>query len=152
MKILKYPHRKLRKISKEVKDPLDRKTTSCIQKMLIAIQQSNKGIGLAAIQIGIPLRIIVFFHFLNRNYQVMINPKIFLKDTQLISIEETCLSIPFKRVRVPRYKSIAVEYLNIDGNIRKEVFKDFHSILIQHEVDHLDGKLIIDYEDFDEDL
>ena len=111
-------------------------------KDMLATMLHNKGYGLSAIQIGVPLRVVVMD---DSNPIFLINPKIVKKSDELISYKEGCLSIPKVFFRVDRPKTVTIEYLDIEGNEQTSVFTDFDSICIQHEIDHLNGVLMIDY-------
>ena len=115
--------------------------------MLETMYAAN-GIGLAAIQIGIPKRIIVLDISRNeekKNPMYFINPVIQNKDSQKATYEEGCLSVPNQFAEIDRPKTCRVEYLDYYG---KKSFLDAEGLLatcIQHEMDHLEGILFIDY-------
>ncbi|WP_343189673.1 peptide deformylase [Buchnera aphidicola] len=143
MKILQYPDKRLRKKAKPIKK-ISEKIKKIIDNMFKTMIH-NEGIGLAATQININLQIIVIGKINNIcNSFALINPKI-MKKSGSSSIEEGCLSIPKRKIFVPRYEKIKVKGLNLKG--QKAIFtaKSLLSICIQHEIDHLKGKLIIDY-------
>ena len=75
---------------------------------------------------------------------VLVNPDVTVLDEEMIEDWEGCLSIPDLRGRVPRYKSIHVQALDRNGNPRDFVATDFHARVIQHEFDHLNGKVYLD--------
>ncbi|WP_343189639.1 peptide deformylase [Buchnera aphidicola] len=143
LKILKYPDKRLRIKAKPVKK-INYNIQKIINKMFKIMKKKN-GIGLAATQINIHLQIIVIEKLLNINTpMVLINPKI-IKKKGKIKFEERCLSIPNKKGIITRSKIIKVSTLNYFG--KKYIFqaKSILSICIQHEIDHLIGKLFIDY-------
>ncbi|WP_367679834.1 peptide deformylase [Buchnera aphidicola] len=143
MKILLYPDKKLRKKAKPVQK-INEKIKIIINNMFKTMLY-NEGIGLAATQVDIHLQIIVIGKINNLcNPFALINPKI-IKKSGYTSIEEGCLSIPKKKFFVPRYKKIKVKGINEKG--KKIIFtaESLLSICIQHEIDHLIGKLILDY-------
>ena len=74
----------------------------------------------------------------------MINPVITNTSKEMIIWEETCISLPNCTGMVKRHKSIQVEFLDIKGKKQKQKYKDFNAVIIQHEIDHMDGKLILD--------
>lgn len=74
----------------------------------------------------------------------MINPEIIEKSQEMIVEEEACLSLPDLRGNVARHKKITVSYLDEDGKAKTKKYSDFDAIIIQHEIDHLDGVLFID--------
>ncbi len=103
------------------------------------------GIGLAATQINIQKRIIVIDVSEDRNNSmIMINPEILASDGVEL-MQEGCLSVPGYYDDIERAERIKYSYLNLDGKLIEEEAGDLLSICIQHEIDHLDGKLFIDY-------
>ena len=134
-----YPHPVLRKTALPV-GAID-KTTHYLIKNMSRIMNSNKAIGLAATQVGVLKRVVVVD--IGEGLISMINPEIlsgFGKDF----MEEGCLSLPEMVVRVGRMESVFVKYF--DKN-EKEVEREFRGLtarVIQHEVDHLEGVLMID--------
>ena len=100
---------------------------------------ANKGLGLAAPQIGKNLRLIVTIN------DVLINPEI-IESSNFTSSIEQCLSCPGKKININRAAYIKVAYINDSNKHCIKEFKDLNAFCIQHELDHLDGKLIIDYE------
>ncbi|WP_343189875.1 peptide deformylase [Buchnera aphidicola] len=142
-KILTYPNKKLRCISKPVKR-IDIKIQNIIDKMFETMISEN-GIGLSAIQVNIPLQIITILDTKNFNKKItIINPKIKKKKKKILQ-NEGCLSFPNQQALVPRYKYLEIEALNYFGKNIKIYAKSLLSICIQHEIDHLFGKLFIDY-------
>ena len=146
IELVKYPDVFLRKVSKDVVFPLDDKTQRLVKWMMRAMY-NNHGIGLAAIQVGYPLRMFVID--VNRSFehpQIFINPKIIKKSKESLTDFEGCLSAPGKRGEVKRYIRITLKYQDEKG---EEIVKTFYNLAarcIQHEMDHLEGKLCIDYE------
>ena len=117
-------------------------------KDLFETMYHHKGIGLAAIQVGIPKRIIVL-DVLQKDEQknplCFINPIIKNLSDEKSKYEEGCLSIPDTFIEIERPKKCLVEYIDIDGKKKNMECDDLLSTCIQHEVNHLDGKLIIDF-------
>ncbi|QIQ42056.1 MAG: peptide deformylase [Buchnera aphidicola (Microlophium carnosum)] len=143
LKILYYPDIRLRLIAKPV-NIVDKKIKKIINNMIDTMHQ-EEGIGLAATQVNIQLQIIVINTMeQEKNNLVLINPKIIKKEGN-ISIEEGCLSIPEYRASVPRYNYIRVQSINLYGEKIETEAESIMSICIQHEIDHLKGKLFIDY-------
>jgi peptide deformylase len=109
------------------------------------------GIGLAAIQVGVPRRIIVLDvaqredESAPRDPMVMINPEILTLSDEAVVREEGCLSIPEYYAEVERPAALRVRFLDRDGRQREIEAKGVLATCVQHEVDHLDGKLFIDY-------
>ncbi len=105
------------------------------------------GVGLAASQVGFDGSLIVFdpeSEKKNGLYQVLINPKIIESHGEILSEDEGCLSVPGFRSNVRRARIIVVEGLDRDGNPVSLEAEGFLAILLQHEIDHLNGKLFID--------
>jgi len=106
------------------------------------------GVGLAGVQIGIPLRIFVIeAHLEKENFhfrEVFINPTIIREFGNLVKHPEGCLSIPQIAALVERHESIEIEWWNEKWEYQKKVFDGFAARIIQHEYDHLGGELYID--------
>lgn len=113
---------------------------------LIDTYQSIKCLGLALPQIGYNKRAFIINAKsigIGENYIVMINPVIVYRSIELYNYTEGCLSLPDARFNYSRPKHITVEYLDINFNKHTLNASDLASICIQHELDHLDGKLVI---------
>ena len=115
--------------------------------MLDTLYAAN-GIGLAAIQIGVPQRIIVMDisrNKENKNPMYFVNPVIKNRDLEKSIYEEGCLSVPNQFAEIERSRKCEVEYLDYNG--KKEILKaeGLLATCIQHEIDHLEGILFIDY-------
>ena len=144
--LVEYPDVFLRNISKEVKFPLEDKTERLIKWMAKAMYQ-NLGIGLAAIQVGYELRMFIMdCTRAQNNYQVFINPKIIKTSDEMLTDSEGCLSAPGKQGEVKRHLRITLNYKDKEGEEHTKTFYNLEARCIQHELDHLDGKLCIDYE------
>lgn len=105
------------------------------------------GVGLAAIQAGIDQSLIVYdpdSDTVQRNFQVLINPRILEYHGSIVSEEEGCLSVPDMRCDINRAERIIVEGLDRDGNPLKFEAEGVPAIILQHEIDHLNGILILD--------
>jgi len=143
LKILKFPDPRLRIKAKELKF-IDKEINLILGEMKELMYEAD-GIGLAATQVGINLRIFTFDISEEKNSpQVAINPKIISKSQEKIEFEEGCLSIPGLRLPIKRAKKIVVKWLDEKGNEYQKEIENLESVLFQHEIDHLDGKLIID--------
>ena len=138
-----YPNELLRKVSKEVKD-IDQKLSKIYDEMCI-LMNNEKGIGLAAPQIGINERFFISKDFSNDSDQtiIFINPEIIEAD-DIVESKEGCLSIPGHYDYVKRNNRILVSYFDLSGKNEKKEFSDIQSIVFQHELDHLDGILFPD--------
>ncbi|CAL4323268.1 peptide deformylase [Buchnera aphidicola] len=143
LKILQHPDKRLRKKAKPVKK-IDKKIQKIIHDMLETMYK-KKGIGLAATQVNIHLQIIVIDITKDKKKPIiLINPKK-TYEYGIIQIEESCLSISNVTKNINRSHIIKIEALNYYGQKTKISAKDLLSICIQHEMDHLQGKLLIDY-------
>ena len=144
--IITEPNKLLRQISKPV-NGVGKEEQKLMDDMLETMYAAN-GIGLAAIQIGVPKRIIVID--LNRDEiqkkpMYFVNPVIKNKDPLKVTYEEGCLSVPNQFAEVDRPSKCEVEYLDYDGNKKLLKAEGLLATCIQHEMDHLEGILFIDY-------
>ncbi|HAS6362769.1 TPA: peptide deformylase [Vibrio vulnificus] len=143
LQVLTFPDDRLRTVAKPVE-----KVTPEIQKIvddMIETMYDEEGIGLAATQVDINQRIVVIDISESRNEpMVLINPEILEKRGE-DGIEEGCLSVPGARALVPRAAEVTVKALDRDGNEFTLEADDLLAICIQHELDHLQGKLFVDY-------
>ena len=145
-KILTEPNKILRQISLPV-EKVGNEERKLMDDMLETMY-SARGIGLAAIQIGIPKRIIVMDlskEGEKKEPKYFVNPIIKNKNKKLATYEEGCLSVPGQFAEIDRPSECEVEYLDYDG---KKIFLNASGLLatcIQHELDHCEGKLFIDY-------
>ena len=120
--------------------------TSTLDKMLNFMYE-NHGIGLAANQVGILKRMIVIDLQENdiKKPYFLINPEIIEHSKETVIGEEGCLSVPDQRYKVERYAKVRVKYLDKDGKENIIDADGLFAVCLQHEIDHLDGKLYIDY-------
>ncbi len=144
--ILTEPNQILRQISKPV-EKVGKEEQQLMNDMLDTMYSAN-GIGLAAIQIGVPKRIIVMDLSKDKNKKeprYFVNPVIKDKDILKSTYEEGCLSVPNQFAEIDRPKKCVVEYLDYFG--KKKILKaeGLLATCIQHEMDHLEGILFIDY-------
>ena len=103
-----------------------------------------EGIGLAAPQVGISLRMFVMQVGANEG-TTFINPEIIeFDDGEMFEFQEGCLSFPLSRGWVTRPKRVKVKYTDLDKKEQTKVFEDLEAVCVQHEIDHLNGKLFID--------
>jgi peptide deformylase len=109
---------------------------------MIETMVNYQGVGLSAIQIGVPKRIIIAVE--NDNLQLLVNPVITRKLQRETETWEGCLSIPGRQVRVSRPAKCDVDYQDLDGNHHSACFSGLMARIVQHEMDHLDGILITD--------
>ena len=146
IELVKYPDVFLRSASKDVPFPLDDKTSRLVKFMAKAMYQ-HEGVGLAAIQVGYQLRIFVMDCSKSREeYKVFINPKIISTSDETMTDFEGCLSAPGRQEEVKRYLRIVLNYQNEKGEENTKTFYNLEARCVQHEMDHLEGKLCIDYE------
>ena len=136
-------------ILKKISDPIEKvgfNEKKLVNDLFETMYDSN-GIGLAAVQVGILKRILVI-DISNKdekkNPLSLINPVIKKVSNETSIYEEGCLSIPDTFIEIERPKICEVEYIDIDGKIKSLKCDGLLSTCIQHEINHLDGKLIID--------
>lgn len=143
--IIKIPDQILRKKSIEVKY-IDKKIKKLCKDM-VKTMNANNGAGLAAPQVGESLRIIVFKKTNGHKDVVMINPIIKSHSKEINFADEGCLSIQNGKIYhdIPRYNSIVVEYTSVKGKQVNVKLSGMDARVVQHEIDHLNGKLIIDF-------
>ena len=143
--IITEPNEILRQVSKPV-ESVGNEERKLMDDMLETMYAAN-GIGLAAIQIGIPKRIIVMDISKNgeKNPMYFVNPIIKNKDKDKTTYEEGCLSVPDYFAEVDRPKYCEVEYLDYNGKNKILEADGLLATCIQHEMDHLEGILFIDY-------
>ena len=137
-------------ILKKISDPIEKvglNEKKLVNDLFETMYNSN-GIGLAAVQVGILKRILVI-DISNKDEKKkplsLINPVIKKVSTETSIYEEGCLSIPETFIEIERPKICEVEYIDIDGKIKNLKCDGLLSTCIQHEINHLDGKLIIDH-------
>lgn len=143
LEVLRFPDERLRTVAKPVAQ-VDDSIKKIIADMFETMYQEN-GIGLAATQVNIHQRIVVIDVSEDKEEQlVFINPEITKKDGSTIS-EEGCLSVPHSYAKVDRAETVTVKATNIDGQEFSLDADGLLAICIQHELDHLQGKLFVDY-------
>ena len=148
-KILTEPNKILRKKSLEVQN-VDENIQKLMDDMLETLYAAP-GIGLAAIQIGIAKRIIVID--INRdkdnkskkNPMYFVNPEIIWKSEEKFIYEEGCLSVPNQFAEIDRPKQCHIKHLDYNGDLKELKAEGLLATCIQHEIDHLEGILFIDY-------
>ncbi len=137
----------LQKKSKEI-EVIDDKIKQLGQDMLETMYK-NDGIGLAACQVGMLKRMIVYdIKYIEEDAKkeghILINPKITSRSKTMIEVEEGCLSFPDLYKNILRHEKVTVEYTDINGKKRKINAKDIEAVVLQHEIDHLDGIVFLD--------
>jgi peptide deformylase len=145
-KILTEPNKLLRQVSKNVEKVGDQER-ALMDDMLDTMYEAP-GIGLAAIQIGVPKRIIVMDISRDESKKeprYFVNPIIKNKNKEKAKYEEGCLSVPDQFAEIERPNACEVEYLDYDGKKQLLKAEGLLATCIQHEMDHLEGILFIDY-------
>ena len=144
--ILTEPNKLLRQVSKPVEKVGDLERE--LMKDMLDTMYTAKGIGLAAIQIGVQKRIIVLDISKEKNKKnpmYFVNPIIIKKNDEKVTYEEGCLSVPNQFAEIDRPSKCEVEYLDYNGNKQHLKAEGLLATCIQHEMDHLEGILFIDY-------
>lgn len=156
--ILIYPDDKLREVAKAVEFPLSEEVKAVVQDMADSMYDAP-GVGLAATQLGLPLRIAItdtdwrsgeVRHedagepVAARNLKVWINPEFTWRETGLATWEEGCLSVPEVYEDIERPSAVRLRWQDMEGETHEADFEGFQAVALQHEFDHLDGILFID--------
>ncbi|MFC3033207.1 peptide deformylase [Pseudoalteromonas fenneropenaei] len=143
LEVLRFPDERLRTVAKPVAAVDD--TVRQIVKDMLETMYDENGIGLAATQVDIHQRIVVIDVSEERNEpRVLINPEIIAREGTTIS-EEGCLSVPYSYAKVDRAEQVTVKALNEQGEEYQFSADGLLAVCVQHELDHLLGKLFIDY-------
>jgi peptide deformylase len=127
-------------------EKFDKKLTKLLNDMRQTLKGVN-GLGLAAPQVGHNIRAAVCILNYGTEKEIivdMINPEILSFSEEMITDEEGCLSLPGQYGKVARHKSLKVRYFDRKGKQHTLVLENLNAVIVQHEVDHLDGKLFID--------
>lgn len=146
LKILTYPDDTLRQPTNEL-DNIDGDVQKMIDQMASTMYDAP-GVGLAAIQVGWDKSVLIFdisSSDQDRSLQVLINPRIVDQEGEIISENEGCLSVPEFKADVKRYASILVQGVDREGRPLELEAQGMLAIVLQHETDHLKGKLFIDH-------
>ena len=145
LKILKYPDPRLRTVAENV--ILFDKSLKNLSKNMLETMYAENGIGLAATQVDIHTRLIVMDISDDRNEpMIFVNPVVTVLDNKsLVPCEEGCLSIPGASVEVSRPDKIKLNWLDLNGKDHESFPEGLLAVCIQHEIDHLQGKLLVDY-------
>ncbi|MGE4327813.1 MAG: peptide deformylase [Pseudodonghicola sp.] len=145
--IIIHPDPRLKKVCAPVAD-----LTDDLRKLaddMLETMYDAPGVGLAAPQVGVLDRLIVLDCVKDKGDAphplIMFNPKVIASSDELNTYEEGCLSIPEQYAEVTRPKVVDVTWIDRDGKERKETFDGLWATCVQHEIDHLNGKLFIDY-------
>lgn len=142
--ILTVPDPRLKLVSKPVEGVYE--DLRALMDDMTETMYAADGIGLAAIQVGVPKRVIVMDLSEQRNDpRYFVNPVITPLTEDLKPYSEGCLSVPEIFDDIERPVRVKVEYLDYDGVKREEIAEDLYAVCIQHEMDHLEGVVFIDY-------
>lgn len=149
LKLYTYPDKVLSAKCEKV-DVVDAGVRKLLDDMLETMY-ADKGVGLAAPQIGITKRIIVIDDKVDEDGNpgphpmYLVNPEIIEKSAETIIFNEGCLSVPGQSADVERHKRVKVKYLDYNGKEQVIEAEDYLAVILQHETDHLDGVLYIDH-------
>ncbi|MDO6515666.1 peptide deformylase [Zobellia uliginosa] len=153
LEVIKMGNPLLRKVSEAVDiDEIKSDDFQGFVDDLITTMRNKQGVGIAAPQVGVLKRVFTMEAKKNERYpdkksfplSVVINPTIETLSDEMIDSWEGCLSIPGIRGRLKRYKTVKLSGYDIKGNRFEKVLDDFSAIVAQHELDHLNGVLLID--------
>jgi peptide deformylase len=145
LKILSYPDEVLSHKAKPLAN-IDGRVQEMIDKMAEAMYAAP-GVGLASIQVGWEESLLIYDispRDENRVLNVLVNPRIVESEGEMVSEDEGCLSVPDYRADVKRSERVLVEGFDRDGKPVRIEAEGLHAIVLQHEMDHLNGKLFID--------
>ena len=144
LKILIFPDPKLRKVAKKIQK-FDKSLEMLAQKMLQTMYEAE-GIGLAATQVDVHIRLVVMDLSEERDEpRVFVNPEYTILDKSPFTYEEGCLSIPGFNEEISRPSKILLKWQDLQGNFHEDQPDGIFTVCAQHEIDHLDGKLYVDY-------
>ena len=145
LQILIFPDPRLRKVADKV-TKFDKSLQNLADDMLLTMYDAN-GIGLAATQVNNHIRLVVMDLSDNRDDpKIFVNPRYkVLKDHNMFEFEEGCLSIPGFNETIARPDKIELIWQDINGKEHTDTPEGLLTVCIQHEIDHLDGKLMVDY-------
>jgi len=145
LKILIFPDPRLRKVA-EMVTKFDKSLQILAEDMLETMYDAN-GIGLAATQVNKHIRLIVMDLSEERNEpKIFVNPSFkILKGHKMYEFEEGCLSIPGFNETIARPDKIELKWQDINGKVHTDTPEGLLTVCIQHEIDHLEGKLMVDY-------
>jgi peptide deformylase len=144
LNILRYPDPRLHTVAKPVAQ-VDERIRQLVDDMLETMYHAH-GIGLAATQVDVHERVIVIDISEERNSpRVLINPQIVERSEEMVVGEEGCLSVPSVYDKVDRHARVTVEALDRDGQPCRFEAEGLLSVCVQHEMDHLMGKVFVEY-------
>lgn len=141
LEIIKYPNPILRQKTSPIKDPTDPKIKKLVAEMTSTLR-AHDGLGLAAPQVGQSLRLCIAE--VENELFVLINPEIKKVSGKEVDMEEGCLSFPGKYTPIKRFEKIKIKALDTDGKKQTIRAKGLLARVLQHEIDHLEGILLVD--------
>ena len=145
--IILHPDPRLKKVAQPVDDLSDE--LRVLADDMLATMYDAPGIGLAGPQVGVLKRLIVLDCVKEEGAaprpMAMFNPEVIASSDETNVYEEGCLSIPEIYADVTRPQEVTVRWIDVNGNEQEETFDGLWATCVQHEIDHLDGKLFIDY-------
>jgi peptide deformylase len=148
----------LRQVCDDLPIPLDSESKKAVKTLVDAFMARDDASGLAAPQIGITKKVIIFRNkgfdkegasdgkWTKRDVEVLINPRITQTRGDQVTLSEGCLSCPDVKVDIERFTEIKVRGFDMHGQKISKRYLDYVARIVQHEMDHLEGKLIVDYE------
>ena len=142
--ILRYPDPRLHKVAKPV-TAVDQRIRRLVDDMLETMYAAD-GVGLAATQVDVHERVIVIDTSDARDApRVLINPELIARSDDMVLGDEGCLSVPQIYDKVPRHARVTVRALGRDGQTYEFEAQGLESVCVQHEMDHLVGKVFVEY-------
>jgi peptide deformylase len=144
LNILRYPDPRLHTVAKPVAQ-VDERIRRLIDDMLETMYEAE-GVGLAATQVDVHERVIVIDTSESRDEpRVLINPELVMRSEEMVFGDEGCLSVPTIYDKVPRHARVRVRALDRAGETREFDAEGLLSVCVQHEMDHLMGKVFVEY-------
>ncbi len=144
LNILRYPDPRLHTVAKPVAQ-VDERIRRLVDDMLQTMYEAE-GVGLAATQVDVHERVIVIDTSESRDEpRVLINPELVMRSEEMVFGDEGCLSVPTIYDKVPRHARVRVRALDRAGEIREFDAEGLLSVCVQHEMDHLMGKVFVEY-------
>lgn len=144
LNILRYPDPRLHTVAKPVAQ-IDDRIRALVDDMLETMYDAE-GVGLAATQVDVHERVLVIDTSNERDTpRVLINPELIKTSAEFIEGEEGCLSVPQVYDKVPRYSRVTVRALNREGETYEFEAEGLLAVCVQHEMDHLMGKVFVEY-------
>ncbi|MBV8503780.1 MAG: peptide deformylase [Paucibacter sp.] len=144
LNILKYPDPKLHTVAKPVAE-VDARIRQLVDDMLETMYAAD-GVGLAATQVDVHERVVVIDTSTDRNEpRVLINPELTAVSEEMVDGEEGCLSVPTIYDKVRRHARVSVRALGRDGQMQEFDAEGLLAVCVQHEMDHLLGKVFVEY-------